>query len=1176
MRLFLLSFLTLFAILASSQIKIDEFDWQSDVEGYSFLESDAYQGSPTNIYAKVDELSEINVWHFHATIKSTLSNANRMWFYFLADEKLTKGMNVRIGNNAKNIVLCNEEEKELMSADDLFTSFPAEVDIVVRKSLAGSDGECVLGMDVEVKCDNQTNKFSEECNLSSAYDGQYVGFNIQYSSKNVDNILIKDLDISTEELPQPQKPDDPGQSQDPDSDPEPAGPLTFAGYEWSGMTTDYVVSNGQLELRSQSEKSPAFIATEVAQLDTVAEWNMTFRYENALSSSNMMRVFLTAEDDNLKSGIFLQFGGTNKTVSLNRRKNGTNTSLVAMDKDFLSSTTGKVSVVVRREMIDNTYNYYLEAEKGESICHAECIIQPSAHPIQNYMGVETVFSKTRKEGVYFLETFETSGRINIILNEDSESDTGTDPDPVGPLTFAGYEWSGMATDYVVSDGQLELRSRSEKSPAFIATEVARLDTVAEWKMMFRYENALSSSNMMRVFLTAEDDSLKSGVFVQFGGTNKTVSLNRRKNGTNTSLAATGKDFLSSMMGEVAVVVRREMIDNTYKYSIEASKDSLCRAECIIQPSAHPKQNYMGVETVFSKTRKEGVYFLESLETNGRLNIEEKPESSDIFFRGCVVINEIMSNPSDEYGLPSVEYVEIINTSKEVLDLTEWTISNGNATGVLAECYVGPEECVIICGQTHVDEFKPFGKVCAAKPWPTLANNGGRIILSNADGVVADYIDYSAAQYGESFKSKKGWSLEKCDPFNMSQDKSCWKPSEASMGGTPGCVNSVVMDQIDTTSPVVKNLSINKAGTLIYLTFSEPVDTTTFEHKIRIGDVQYEFSIVDVDNVTLADFTIALNTTVASGAVYSVGGISVEDLAGNSLEMGDMKLAVPAPIGYGDIVINEIMSNANPSSADFVEIYNRSQSTFDLHDLFFGQKSDGILKSCTRMSETSRLMFPGDYIVLCNDSLIFVASCSPLHPEMLVGNSQLGNLPSEGTFTICLIDGYVIDELTYSESMYSQLQADHHNVSLERIKTDGPTNDAANWTSASSFCGYSTPTEVNSQNRDGIAKPESDIEMIRRKFTPNGDGTDSEMVIATRFDDGQWNATMKIFTSYGELIAMPLNNTPMSVSGELRWDGRSDNGQVMSPGTYIVYISAWQTGGKRKEFKRSCVILPPKQ
>ena len=419
MRLFLLSFLTLFAILASSQIKIDEFDWQSDVEGYSFLESDAYPSSPTNIYAKVDDLSKINVWHFHATIKSTLSNANRMWFYFLADESLTKGMNVRIGNTAKNIVLCDEDKKELMSADGLFTSFPAEVDIVVRKSLTGSDGECVLGMDVEVKCDNQTNKFSEECNLSSAYDGQYVGFNIQYSSsKYVDNILIKDFDIATEELSLPQKPDDdgeddnpdpgskpdnPGQSQDPDSDPEPVGPLTFAGHEWSGMTTDYVVSNGQLELRSQSEKSPAFMATEVAQLDTVAEWKMTFRYENALSSSNMMRVFLTAEDDNLKSGIFLQFGGTNKTVSLNRRKNGTNTSLAAIGKDFLSSTTGEVSVVVRREMIDNTYNYYLEAEKGESICHVECIIQPSAHPIQNYMGVETAFTKTRKDGVYFLD-----------------------------------------------------------------------------------------------------------------------------------------------------------------------------------------------------------------------------------------------------------------------------------------------------------------------------------------------------------------------------------------------------------------------------------------------------------------------------------------------------------------------------------------------------------------------------------------------------------------------------------------------------------------------------------------------------------------------------------------------------------------------------------------------------
>ena len=151
------------------------------------------------------------------------------------------------------------------------------------------------------------------------------------------------------------------------------------------------------------------------------------------------------------------------------------------------------------------------------------------------------------------------------------------------------------------------------------------------------------------------------------------------------------------------------------------------------------------------------------------------------------------------------------------------------------------------------------------------------------------------------------------------------------------------------------------------------------------------------------------------------------------------------------------------------------------------------------------------------------------------------------------------------------RSDHTNVSLERISLTVPTEDESNWTSAAASYHFATPTAPNSQRRDSVATNKAEITIARTVFTPDGDGRDDNLVISTTFTDGLWFATLRIFNAAGDEVACPYNNEALPSTGEILWDGHDSEGSALRPGAYILHISAWQTGGKVKEFKRTCVI-----
>lgn len=577
----------------------------------------------------------------------------------------------------------------------------------------------------------------------------------------------------------------------------------------------------------------------------------------------------------------------------------------------------------------------------------------------------------------------------------------------------------------------------------------------------------------------------------------------------------------------------------------------------------------------------GVYSLYGIsDLNGNVSIcnnenygKIPTEYLDVTYRGCLVINEVMAKPTDDLGLPNFEYVELFNASDKAVNLKSWTLSTSTKTGVMPEFVLGSGEYVVLVASSAVQSFSEFGSAVALSSWSATAitNASCELTLTDPSGRIIDFFPYESSLLSTE-KQVGGWSLERVSPYNLSLSETNYRASVSDDGGTPCMQNSVYSDEVDMDNPrVVSAILTDSVLTIVY---SEPIDTLSIYSSVKLNGANASVELVSCDAKTQQTFVFKINDEVRRGVTYQLRLPSVDDLTGNASSEVVLSVGICEAAEVSDaILINEVMTAANPAKADFVEIYNNTQKIIDLSTLAFAKCADGVVTTYNAISNQQKPMFPDDYVLLTADSLSVLNTFEVVRPDRVVEMDKFPGLAAdEGEIAITTASGDILDYLAYSKQMHNPLmRSAHENVSLERISLPAPTNEVSNWTSASALSNYATPTARNSQNRDSVVTAAVEVTFAKRIFTPDGDGVDDELIVNTTFTDGLWFATMRIFTSSGDEVVCVYNNETLPATGEMLWNGRNANGELMRPGTYIVFISAWQTGGKTKDFKKSCVI-----
>lgn len=264
---------------------------------------------------------------------------------------------------------------------------------------------------------------------------------------------------------------------------------------------------------------------------------------------------------------------------------------------------------------------------------------------------------------------------------------------------------------------------------------------------------------------------------------------------------------------------------------------------------------------------------------------------------------------------------------------------------------------------------------------------------------------------------------------------------------------------DTIPPSLTGLQIISNSSL-KLFFSEELDAASSQNTANyfvdhaVGNPGQ--AIMDDDTSYIVRLNFA--NSFPDGIACNLNIQNIQDLEGNTLINYDTTFTYVAPVipAYRDVVINEIFADPSPQVglpvAEFVEVYNKSNKTFNLDGWKFHDPSTtGTFPAC--------IMQPGDYLILCSNSDTSLFSGFGL----VAGLSSWPTLNNSGD-QIFLEDndGFVLDSLEYELSWYNDPDKEDGGWTLEQINPNADTNCpvSINWSASMDSIG-GTPGEQNS-------------------------------------------------------------------------------------------------------------------
>ncbi|HLG02966.1 MAG TPA: lamin tail domain-containing protein, partial [Bacteroidia bacterium] len=265
--------------------------------------------------------------------------------------------------------------------------------------------------------------------------------------------------------------------------------------------------------------------------------------------------------------------------------------------------------------------------------------------------------------------------------------------------------------------------------------------------------------------------------------------------------------------------------------------------------------------------------------------------------------------------------------------------------------------------------------------------------------------------------------------------------------------------IDTAPPAVISATATSATTLDVL-FDENVDLGTAQnisnYSVNNGIGNPAGAVRDGANNSMVHLTFSGNFISAQSYVLTVTNIA--DLNSNVLASGNANFSWYA-IGtalFQDVIINEILADQSPvvglPNAEFIELYNRSVSNFDLNGWAF---SDG----SSTAAIPAHILPAGGYVIICAsaDATLFASFGAVL------GLASFPSLNNAGdNLLLTDISSTVIDSVSYTNAWYQDASKDDGGWTLELINPNAGTGCAVagNWIASNNANG-GTPGTQNS-------------------------------------------------------------------------------------------------------------------
>ncbi len=438
-------------------------------------------------------------------------------------------------------------------------------------------------------------------------------------------------------------------------------------------------------------------------------------------------------------------------------------------------------------------------------------------------------------------------------------------------------------------------------------------------------------------------------------------------------------------------------------------------------------------------------------------------SSVLLFRAVelwaqVVFSEIMFNPEGDERYD--EFVEILNLGEEPQDLTGWQLSDGTKSNNILPTAEGgavllPGQYGIILVSKYFSESRSYDTVIPAEALLLTidASRLGANGLNNSVGERVSLLSHQGEEgaYTYTPDNPDGYSEEKIDPAGGDSPEN-WGNSRCK-GGTPGRRNSITPAEFDlelvaasfrpalpsASDTLALILSIRNGGKKTADSFTvvveekEPFQRLLADLLLTRQLPPGETTVAEIMMPPFADGEYLLRVTLRHPLD--------ENPANDSTEL---TLWVESEFRSGGVVINEVMYDTDEKSQEWLELLNCLPQSVNLQGWS--------LSDCrkTAVINESVVLLPHHFAVVANQQVL---GCDSAAVPVLLNLPELNNSGDD----VILRDnrGRVIDSLSYRPAMGGS-----RNRSLERIRSDKPTNEPSNWGGCVDSAG-ATPGKRNS-------------------------------------------------------------------------------------------------------------------
>lgn len=537
----------------------------------------------------------------------------------------------------------------------------------------------------------------------------------------------------------------------------------------------------------------------------------------------------------------------------------------------------------------------------------------------------------------------------------------------------------------------------------------------------------------------------------------------------------------------------------------------------------------------------------------------------------VVVNEVLPVPPT--GEP--EWVEVYNGSDTTAELTGWWIADLRTAVRLPPLRLPARGYAVLTRDTAaLREVRqlPEGVVLCELRLPTLNNTSDAVILRRADSVLVDSLFYSL-RWGRS-----GISLERRQPTSPAWSPENLAPCQAPTGATPGELNSI--------TPVPSDYQLREFRLSTPTTVLVVVENTGTEEQAGASCTLW----IDRnhDSVFTADercwqqgvptlmpghrwqFTIAVDSLWAAIPEGWYECQAVVNLPGDARRWNDtLRRRFYRSIALPAVRINEILYEPVPGGAEFVELVNVGPDTlvlegWKLHDWSPSAADTVCVPVPLRVP-------PGGFAVIAWDSAIVGA-----YPQLQTNPGFVlagGTLALNNTGDVLVVrdpNGVVVDSLAYTPEWHDPVlsSSQRQGRSLEKLHPLLPSAERSSWSSSAAALG-ATPGELNS-----IAVP------LPREGTltaaPNPLRLSSEerryCVLSYELPFGRAFLTVRLFTEEGAHVRTLAHALFTASTGYVVWDGRTDRGELVPPGIYVVLLEAEEAGGGRRFTAKAAIVV----